>query len=69
MDTEKFIELTEKTLLDNVNLALVFASAMAWNEVIKVFAKNDLVFFLSINVMSLPLFYVSHVISMFVKSA
>jgi len=40
MDTEKILELTEKTLLDNVNMALVFASAMAWNEVIKVFAKK-----------------------------
>ena len=40
MDTEKILELTEKTLLDNVSLALVLASAMAWNEVIKVFANK-----------------------------
>lgn len=40
MDTEKLIQLTEKTLLDNVSLALVLASAMAWNEVIKVFAAK-----------------------------
>ena len=40
MDTEKLLALTEKTLLDNVSLALVLASAMAWNEVIKVFAKK-----------------------------
>ena len=40
MDTEKILALTEKTLLDNVSLALVLASAMAWNEVIKVFAAK-----------------------------
>lgn len=40
MDTDKILELTEKTLLDNVSLALVLASAMAWNEVIKVFAAK-----------------------------
>lgn len=40
MDTEKLLALTEKTLLDNVSLGLVLASAMAWNEVIKVFAKK-----------------------------
>ena len=42
MDTDKILELTEKTLLDNVNVALVFASAMAWNEVIKVFSQKFL---------------------------
>lgn len=40
MDTDKILELTEKTLLDNVSLALVLASAMAWNEVIKIFAQK-----------------------------
>ena len=40
MDTDKLLQVTEQTLLDNVNLALVFASAMAWNEVIKVFAAR-----------------------------
>lgn len=40
MDADKLLELTEKTLLDNVSLALVLASAMAWNEVIKVFAAK-----------------------------
>ena len=40
MDSDKLLKLTEKTLLDNVSLALILASAMAWNEVIKVFAKK-----------------------------
>jgi hypothetical protein len=40
MDTEQLISLTEKTLFDNISLALVLASAMGWNEVIKVFAAK-----------------------------
>ena len=40
MEADKFLELTEKTLLDNISLALVLATALAWNEVIKVFAAN-----------------------------
>jgi hypothetical protein len=40
MDADKLLSLTEKTLIDNVSLALVLASAMAWNEVIKVFAAK-----------------------------
>jgi len=40
MDADKFLELTEKTLLDNISLALVLATALAWNEVIKVFAAK-----------------------------
>ena len=40
MDTDKLLTLTEKTLVDNISLALVLASAMAWNEVIKVFASK-----------------------------
>tara|TARA_B110000977_G_scaffold84695_1_gene113095 strand:+ start:7011 stop:7259 length:249 start_codon:yes stop_codon:yes gene_type:complete len=40
IDTEKLMNLTEKTLLDNVSLGLVLASAMSWNEVIKVFASK-----------------------------
>lgn len=38
--SKKILELTETTLLDNVSLALVLASAIAWNEVIKTFTAK-----------------------------
>lgn len=40
MDSDKLLQLTEKTFKDNVTLGLVISSAMAWNEVIKTFASK-----------------------------
>lgn len=42
MNTDKLVSITEQTLRSNLNMGLVFGSAMAWNEVIRTFIEKFL---------------------------